>query len=162
MTTEEQFLELVQENRQKLCGVCRYYVALCDAVCEEDLFQEIVLNLWKSYPRYVKRPACQPTTWLYRVALNVAISQVRKSGTRKFQSISEVEERITDNSVEENLSARIYELISQLNQEDQALIFLYLDEKSHTEMAEILGISVTNVGTKIQRIKQKLKKLNNE
>ena len=45
MTTEEQFLELVQENRQKLCGVCRYYAALCDAVCEEDLFQEIVLNL---------------------------------------------------------------------------------------------------------------------
>ena len=87
MTTEEQFLELVQENRQKLCGVCRYYAALCDAVCEEDLFQEIVLNLWKSYPRYVKRPACQPSTWLYRVALNVAISQVRKSGTRKFQSI---------------------------------------------------------------------------
>ena len=56
----------------------------------------------------------------------------------------------------------MYELIAQLNQEDQALIFLYLDEKSHTEMAEILGISVTNVGTKIQRIKQKLKKLNNE
>ena len=171
MTTEEQFLELVQENQQKLCVVCRYYAALCSAVCEEDLLQEIVLNLWKSYPRYVKRPACQPSTWLYacqpstwlyRVALNVAISQVRKSGTRKFQSISEVEERITDNSVEENLSARIYELISQLNQEDQALIFLYLDEKSHTEMAEILGISVTNVGTKIQRIKQKLKKLNNE
>ena len=45
MTTEEQFLELVRENRQKLCGVCRYYAALCDAVCEEDLFQEIVLNL---------------------------------------------------------------------------------------------------------------------
>lgn len=162
MTTEEQFLELVQENWQKLCGVCRYYAAMCTAVCEEDLFQEIVLNLWKSYLRYVRRPKCQPSTWLYRVALNVAISQVRKSGTRKFLSISEVEERITDNSVEENLSARIYELISQLNQEDQALIFLYLDEKSHTEMAEILGISVTNVGTKIQRIKQKLKKLNNE
>ena len=162
MTTEEQFLELVQENRQKLCGVCRYYAALCDAVCEEDLFQEIVLNLWKSYPRYVKRPECQPSTWLYRVALNVAISQVRKLGSGKLQSLSEVEERVKDNSAEENLTDQMYELIAQLNQEDQALIFLYLDEKSHTEMAEILGISVTNVGTKIQRIKQKLKRLNDE
>lgn len=162
MTTEDQFLELVQENQQRIYRVCRYYTSLCSVICEEDLFQEIVLNLWKSYPQYVKRTECQPATWLYRVALNVAISQVRKSAGLKLQPISRTENRLRDNSVEENLSAQMYELISLLNQEDQALILLYLDERSHAEMAEILGISVTNVGTKIQRIKQKLKKLNNE
>lgn len=162
MTTEERFLGLIDENRQRIARVCRYYVSMSGIMSADDLFQEIVFNLWKSYPRYVKSPDCQTATWVYRVALNVAISEARKH--RKTPKVS-IDEKAADFVADDEQPERIellYSLISQLNREEQALVFLYLEEKSHREMAEIMGISVSNVGTRIQRIKLKLKQLNNE
>ena len=162
MTNEQQFLELLNENRQRIVSICRYYASMGTSLSAEDLFQEISLNLWRSYPKYVKRPDCQLSTWVYRVALNVCISQSRKKDNQMHQPINEEITSISENTTEQEQVQQLYQLIQKLNQEEQALIYLYLDDKSHKEIADIMGISVSNVGTKIQRIKLKLKQLSNE
>ncbi|MBQ6770879.1 MAG: sigma-70 family RNA polymerase sigma factor [Bacteroidales bacterium] len=162
MTNEQQFLELLNENKQRIVSVCRYYASMGASLSAEDLFQEISLNLWKSYPKYVKCPDCQRSTWVYRIALNVCISQSRKKDNQTHESINEEITGISENTTEQEQVQQLYQLIQKLNQEEQALIYLYLDDKSHKEIADIMGISVSNVGTKIQRIKLKLKQLSNE
>ncbi|MCR5658041.1 MAG: sigma-70 family RNA polymerase sigma factor [Bacteroidales bacterium] len=161
MTNEQQFLELLNENKQRIVSVCRYYASMNASLTVKDLFQEISLNLWKSYPKYVKRSDCQLSTWVYRVALNVSISQSRKKDNQVHQPINEEIAGISESCSEQEQVQQLYQLIQKLNQEDQALIYLYLDDKSHKEIADIMGISVSNVGTKIQRIKLKLKQLSN-
>jgi len=162
MTNEQQFLELLNENKQRIVSVCRYYASMNTSLLAEDLFQEVSINLWNSFPKYIKRPDCQRSTWVYRVALNVCISQNRKKDNQEHQPINEEITRISDNTTEQEQVQQLYQLIQKLNQEEQALIYLYLDDKSHKEIADIMGITVSNVGTKIQRIKLKLKQLSNE
>lgn len=161
MINEQQFLKLLNENKRSIISVCRYYASLNTNLSIEDLFQEISLNLWKSYPKFVKRPDCQLSTWVYRVALNVCISQIRKKDNMSYQPINEEVIRITEISAEKEQVQQLYQLIHKLNREEQALIYLYLDDKSHKEIADIMGLSISNVGTKIQRIKQKLKQMSN-
>lgn len=79
-----------------------------------------------------------------------------------YQPINEEVIRITEISTEKEQVQQLYQLIHKLNREEQALIYLYLDDKSHKEIADIMGLSISNVGTKIQRIKQKLKQMSNE
>ena len=94
------------------------------------------------------------------MALNVSISQSRKNKF-KFANIDDADvSNIVDENDDETAILHLYELIKQLNQEEQVLLYLYIESKSHKEISDILGISVTNVGTKIQRIKSKLKILN--
>lgn len=162
MINEQQFLKLLNENKRSIISVCRYYASLSTNLSIEDMFQEISLNLWKSYPKFVKRPDCQLSTWVYRVALNVCISQVRKKDYLLHKPINEEVIRITEITTEQEQIQQLYQLIHKLNREDQALIYLYLDDKSHKEIADIMGLSISNVGTKIQRIKQKLKQMSNE
>lgn len=162
MINEQQFLKLLNENKRSIISVCRYYSSLSTNLSIEDMFQEISLNLWKSYPKFVKRPDCQFSTWVYRVALNVCISQVRKKDNLLHKPINEEVIRITEITTEQEQIQQLYQLIHKLNREDQALIYLYLDDKSHKEIADIMGLSISNVGTKIQRIKQKLKQMSNE
>jgi len=125
-----------------------------------DLLQEMMIQVWKSLPKYSN--TFTTTTWLYRVCLNVAISFYRKSATRKHLNIPLVEELTSireeeSNEKQEQLSL-LEKFISELNDLDKALILLYLDDKSHAEISEIMGLSVSNVGTKLGRIKEKLKK----
>lgn len=162
MTTEESFLDLVSKNRQRIFRVCRYYMSLNEIMSVDDLFQEIILNLWRSYPKYVQNADCQTSTWVYRVALNVAISEARKH--RKVTKIG-IEEKHNGDAEDGEKAEQVeslYRRINRLGNEDKALVFLYLEEKTHKEMAEIMGISVSNVGTRIQRIKLKLKQMNDE
>lgn len=164
MTTEQQFLSLVEENKSSLVGICKFYVSMGAALSVEDLFQEIVFNLWKGYKRFVQKPNCKTSTWFYRVAINVSISQMRKEKRIVYQAFEDVlQEDVTESEAEEMENVTdLYRLIQLLEQDEQALVFLYLENKSHKEIAEIMGISVSNVGTKIQRIKLKLRRLNNE
>lgn len=162
MTTEESFLDLVSKNRQRIFRVCRYYVSLNEIMSVDDLFQEIILNLWRSYPKYVQNADCQTSTWVYRVALNVAISEAREH--RKVTKIG-IEEKHNGDAEDGEKAEQVeslYRRINRLGNEDKALVFLYLEDKTHKEMAEIMGISVSNVGTRIQRIKLKLKQMNDE
>ncbi len=161
MDIEQQFLELLDKNRRQIAGVCHYYSSMGTYLSEDDLFQDVLLNLWTSYPKYIKRPRCQTSTWVYRIALNVCISHCRKAGKKTQVPLNEQSVELLEDSGDKEMVSHLYHLIRQLDQEEQALIYLYIDEKSHKEIADIMGISISNVGTRIQRIKMKLKQMNN-
>lgn len=159
---ETEFIKTITEHRGILVKVCRMYCN--DPLDSEDLFQEMVLQLWKSYPKY--NGSAKISTWMYRIALNTAITRLRKNSRRPLTSgltdkhleLSDPVSRRMDMEYEQELQ----QAINSLNRFDRALMLLYLEEKSYKEMAEIMDLSESNIGVKIGRIKQKLKlKLNN-
>jgi RNA polymerase sigma factor (sigma-70 family) len=158
-TKDQEFTRLIKENKGIIYKICNSYCS--NKADRDDLAQEIVYNLWKSYGSFVDE--YKFSTWMYRVALNVAISFYRQEKKFKNQeTISEgllVFEDDDDNKyeVEQNLQL-LQEFINQLQEIDKAIILLYLDDKSHREIAEITGFSESNVATKISRIKEKLKR----
>ncbi|WP_231862312.1 RNA polymerase sigma factor [Rufibacter sp. DG15C] len=128
----------------------------------KDLFQEIVLQLWRSYPTF--KHESKVSTWMYRVALNTAVSSFRKESRRPHQSsLSDLDLQIPsapDTSAEYELKIKyLYSAIDQLSQVEKAIVMLYLEDKSYDEIAEIIGITKSNVGVKLNRIKAKLEKL---
>ncbi len=153
---EELFLSVIEKNK----GII-YKIALSfkkDEEDKKDLVQEIILQLWRSLSSYDERSKL--STWMYRVALNVAITSYRKE-KRKNEMIAPMSESIiafidNDDPNENNLHL-LQQFISELKELDRALILLYLEEKNGKEMAEILGLSETNIRTKISRIKEQLK-----
>lgn len=151
------FKEIIEQHKGILFKVARVYCP--DENDREDLIQEMMIHIWQSLPRY--NDQFKLSTWLYRISLNVAISFFRKNTTRtnRFTALNEqaTEVLIEDKTQTEQQLNLLERFISELKDLDKALIVLYLEEKSHTEMAQILGLSVSNVGTKIGRIKEKLK-----
>ena len=129
-----------------------------DSEDREDLFQEIVLQLWLSFPRF--RGESKLSTWMYRIGLNTAITRLRKKKRRPLlRPISAADQDIADKDGLNDVgyARELQHAIALLNKFDRALMMLYLEEKSYKEMAEIMEISESNVGVKINRIKQKLK-----
>jgi RNA polymerase sigma-70 factor (ECF subfamily) len=155
---EKKFIELVNDYRALIFKVCNLYCR--DPESCRDLFQEVVLQLWKSYPGFRKEAA--DSTWIYRVALNTAISNFRKEKRSPDQKPLDLEElEIPDLSIatDENESRKLLHLaIDRLSEIEKAIIMLYLDEKSYDEISEIIGISTSNVGVRLNRIKSKLNK----
>jgi RNA polymerase sigma factor (sigma-70 family) len=153
----EALAALVEEHKGILFKICNSY---CSNEAErEDLAQEITYQLLRSYERYDE--GYKFTTWMYRVALNVAISFYRKNKRNEphvpLEALStEPANDTTDASLEEKIAA-LYRFIGELKELDKALMILYLEEKPYSEIAEILGISESNAGTRIGRIKEKLK-----
>ena len=153
------FEKLIVTNQHLIHKVCNIFGQT--EADREDLFQEITIQLWSSFSTFDHRSKF--STWLYRVALNTAITQKRKEKRHPVSiSLSEKEMRIpdangTDND-EEDLKA-LRSAIHQLRTIDRAIIFLYLEEKSYREIAEVIGITPKNVGVKIVRIKAKLLKI---
>ena len=152
------FLSVIETNKGIIYKIANSYCK--DLEDRKDLFQEIVSQLWKSFDNYDNQ--YRYSTWIYRVALNVAISFYRKENRRKVLSspLSEGVFSLIDfnesNEMESNLRL-LQQFIQELKDLDKALMLLYLEEKSHREIAEIIGISETNVATKIGRIKLLLK-----
>lgn len=156
MNTEAQFIALVQKSEGIIYKISTFYSN--NDQDRKDLHQEIVLQLWKSFPHY--RGEAKATTWLYRVALNTAISLLKKEKRRVNQvPIEEAVIQLTDQSNDEyNDRIRLlYKHLDQLNEIDKCLLLLCLEEKSYEEMSEITGLTISNVGTRISRVKQKLK-----
>lgn len=150
------FEKLIFENQHLIHKVCNIYgQTVAD---REDLFQEITIQLWKSFSTFEHKSKF--STWLYRVALNTAITQKRKEKRAPVStSLSEQEMRIPEASgtyADEADLAALRSAIHHLNSIDRAIIFLYLEEKSYREIAEVIGITPKNVGVKIVRIKAKL------
>ncbi len=152
------FLSVIGSNKGILYKVANSYCK--DSEDRKDLVQEIIVQLWKSFDNYTDQ--YKYSTWMYRIALNVAISFYRKENRRKQVSnpLSEgilnfVDTNVTG-EIEENIGF-LQQFISELKELDKALMLLYLEEKSQKEIAEIIGISETNVATKIGRIKTILK-----
>ena len=137
---------------------------------KDDLIQEIMTQLWSSFEKY--DDAYKLGTWIYRISLNIAISFYRKKQTLEnhFMPLDEKLDIISndenENEVETNNLELLEKFISKLKEFDKALMLLYLEKKSHQEISEILGISTSNVSTKIARIKEGLKQqfsnLNNQ
>lgn len=158
---EAKFLSDFEQNQNIVHKVCRIYTANRDA--HNDLFQEITIQLWKAYPKF--RGDAKFSTWMYRVALNTAISLYRKS-TRQIKTldISDVAYKIKsvdyDDTEEVQLKA-LYTAIRGLNDIDKALIFLYLEDKPYKEISVTLGITEVNARVKMNRAKDKLKKILN-
>jgi RNA polymerase sigma-70 factor (ECF subfamily) len=159
--TDEKFLALLKEHKKLIYKVCRSYCS--DAAERKDLEQEIVIQLWKSFPRY--NPEYKLSTWMYRIALNTAISLYRSSRARpEMSSLSEHILEMTasphegDDAEHESSIDTLHQFIYQLNSLNRALMILYLDGNSYKDMAEVLGLTETNVATKIHRLKQALKK----
>jgi RNA polymerase sigma-70 factor, ECF subfamily len=156
------FVALVHEHRAMLYKICNLYcVSPHD---RQDLFQEIVIQLWRSYPRF--RGESKFSTWLYRVALNTAISDLRKQG-RRWAPIdpaslpTELQDMQYAREQDEQLQ-QLYTAIAQLTELEKALVMLYLEDKRYDEMEEILGINQNNLRVKMNRIKEKLRKLTQE
>lgn len=131
-----------------------------DAEHRKDLFQEILIQLWKSYPSF--RGDAQFSTWMYRVALNVAIQDFRKEKKRKllfFESyeFKEVAEEARSSLEDERLQ-QLYRAISRLDKMEKAIMMLYLESRSNEEIAEIMGISQNYVRVKMTRIRKKISK----
>jgi len=151
------FIELLQENKGLLYKVARTY---CFSEEErKDLIQEISLQVWRSFDDY--DPKYKFSTWLYRVALNVAISNLRKESRRKkinnpFQEVI-VAFIVPEEDQKNEQIAQLYSVISELKPFDRALMLLYLDENPYQEIAEIMGISNSNVATKLSRLKKVIK-----
>jgi len=153
---EKAFIELVQQNERLIYKVCSFYVS--DEFPMTDLYQEVIYNLWRSFPKF--RNESSLSTWMYRVALNTCISGIRKELKRpKHIPIAGLEEYLIEpESMEENIR-EMYKLIHQLKTLERAIILLYLEEKSYQEIADITGLTINNVATKLKRIKEKLKKM---
>jgi RNA polymerase sigma factor (sigma-70 family) len=156
MTTpalQEKFQTLVDEHKKILYKVCYSYCRNRDD--REDLAQEIIVQLWRSFASFDGR--CRFSTWMYRIALNVAISFYRRESTRTRHVLSDDEKVLNAIDETENRSAEmqaLYEFIDGLEPLNKALILLYLDGNSYSEIADVVGITETNVATKISRLKQ--------
>lgn len=156
MHTKKDFIQHIKENEGIIYKVARLYTN--SAEDQKDVYQEIVYQLWKSYPSF--KADSKISTWMYRVALNTAISNLKKEkrkGTRvtidnfllnKIDHIDTVmEERIT----------LLYAHIKKLSVVEKGIILLHLEGKNYDEIAIITGFTATNVGTRLARIKNKLK-----
>lgn len=151
----ETFINIIREHERLIYKVCSLYTTGSED--KNDLYQEIILQAWKAYPRF--KGQAKVSTWLYRVALNTAISTTRKKRIKHHY-----EEHILLNfpdpmTGDDEQYKLLYNAISLLPELERALVLLYLEDKAYSEIAEIMGISVSNVGTKLARIKEKMKKI---
>jgi RNA polymerase sigma-70 factor (ECF subfamily) len=152
MNTE--FIDILNNHRGLIFKVCNIYCA--DREDRKDLFQEIVLQIWKSLGSFRNESAL--STWMYRIALNTAITHLKKQ-KRSVSPLSiegiEIPD-INDSDEKEESMKQLFAAIEQLNKIDKSIVLLYLEEKSYDEISDITGLSKTNVGVKLNRIKAKL------
>ena len=157
-TDRARFLSLIEENKGIIYKVANAYCR--DADDRKDVVQEIILQLWRALPSYDSQ--FKLSTWMYRIALNVAISFYRRDKKKKERetainsAILELGE-VNDETERESNIHLLQQCIHELKELDRALMLLYLDDKSYKEMADIMAITETNVATKISRTKEKLK-----
>ena len=158
VNTEQEFLSVIKEYERVIYKVCYLYTSRNATL--NDLYQDVVLNLWRAYPMF--RGECKISTWIYRIALNTCISFIRKEkNVPEIVTLTPYEsEWMTEEQDSFQLMLKeLYYLIGQLGQLDKSIILLYLEEKSYEEISEITGLTVTNVATKLNRIKEKLRKM---
>lgn len=153
---ETEFLGLIHENQKIIHKICKLYRDSRED--QEDLFQEIVYQLWKSYPGF--RRESKVSSWIYRIALNTAIATYRKSkiSIDYYEEFPEHIHPSNEKTISEN-EERLFWALRKLNDSEKAVISLYLEDFNYKEIAEITGISDSNVGVRLNRIKNKLKQI---
>lgn len=153
-SSEQHFIELLSEHQKIIHKVCNLYMN--HPLDKEDLFQEITLQAWKGYAQF--KGQSKFSTWLYRVALNTAITYFKKE-RKQIQQVDEtwagdLADNTKDDSEQFNL---MYRAIGELSKIDKAIVMLYLDDLPYQEIGDMLGISPNHVAVKMNRIKTKLK-----
>ncbi|MBA4197810.1 MAG: hypothetical protein C0459_09670 [Chitinophaga sp.] len=152
---EKVFIDLIQKHQNIIHKICNVYEN--DVSNKADLYQEIILQAWKSYHSF--KGNAQFSTWLYRVALNTAITFFKQNKKQSFiihsETIPDIKEDVSA-TLQEQTQA-MYKAIAQLDKIDKALVMLYLDNYSYDEIGEIIGITANYVAVKMIRIKAKLK-----
>lgn len=158
---QRHFEKLLREHQKIVFKVASLYAGTAED--RHDLAQEICVQLWRSFGRFDEQRA-KFSTWMYRIALNVAISQLRRARGGLAGRIEPLQEHHLETigggtavAVQDERLVALYAFIGELDALNRALILLYLDDRSYAEIAQILGISETNVATKLGRIKQKLR-----
>jgi RNA polymerase sigma-70 factor, ECF subfamily len=156
---EKKFIDLIKQHQGLIHKVCFMYEQ--DPDCRNDLFQEIVLQLWKSFPTF--RGEAKITTWMYRIALNTAISGYRRQVRHiKTEDLNEKHFNISENytaSDQEEDFQRLQAAIRQLSEIERAMIMMALEEIPYEEIAETIGITQNNVRVRMNRIREKLKRI---
>lgn len=160
LDSQDRFLDLVEAHRRILYKVARAYGR--SGADADDLAQEMAVQLWRSFPRY--DPAFKFSTWMYRIALNVAISWLRRERTRTRHLVADGEQVLlalpapeADAESSAGDLALLYAAIARFEPLDRALLMLYLDGVAQQEIGSVLGITATNVATKIGRLKDRLR-----
>ncbi len=157
---QERFVALLDEHRKILYKVAGAYCR--NAEDRRDLVQEMAVQLWRSFDRYDER--YRFSTWMYRIALNVAISFLRRETVRTRHTVPaedailETASGRPEGAPEEDELRELHRLIAGLDALDRALVVLYLDGNPYDTIAEVLGISESNVGTKLGRIRERLRR----
>jgi RNA polymerase sigma factor (sigma-70 family) len=157
-TREKEFLDLIEIHKGIIHKISRMYMD--DTDDQKDLFQEIICQLWKSYDSFNHQSKF--SSWMYRVALNTAIVYFKKQKRKEdvYAAIaSEIEMPSDDAETKEIQLAHFYKALQQLDKIEKALIFYFLEDYSHREIGENLGISEGNARVKLNRAKHKLKEL---
>jgi RNA polymerase sigma-70 factor (ECF subfamily) len=155
---KEEFVSQIEKHQGIIYKVSRMY---CDKEeCRQDLFQDILVQLWQSYSTFNEQSKF--STWMYRVALNTAIAQFRKDKKNNEDTLLEIPVNIPEEeSYKEKEDRRefVQKAINKLSKAEKAIIVLYMDDYTYEEISEIAGITLSNVGVKISRIKSKLEKI---
>lgn len=156
---EQEFLDMVRAYERVIYKVCYLYTT--PRATLNDLYQDVVLNLWKAFPKF--RHECKMSTWVYRIALNTCISFIRKEkNIPEIVTLTQEADRSEEEDETEAMLRQLYRMINRLGELDKSITLLYLEEKSYEEIAEITGLTVTNVASRLNRIKEKLRKMNKE
>ena len=152
---EKEFARMVSEQKSTIYTVCYMFSKDQDEV--DDLFQEILVNLWNGYDKFEGRS--EVSTWVYRVSLNTCISQDRKKKRRKTQVLSLNINLFTDQDEDTRQVEMLRKRINQLGPFDRAIILLWLENMSYEEIGQIVGISTKNVSVRLFRIREQLKNM---
>ena len=154
---ETEFEQRIRQHEGVLHKICRLYAFT--KADRQDLFQEMVLQLWRSYPKF--SGASQFSTWMYRVALNTAITGLRKKRIVTASLDRSVQEPGDDTEYadQEERFRQMYAAIEQLGEIEKAIVMLYMEDRSYQDMQDILGISEGNLRVKMTRIKDKLRQI---
>ncbi|MEO6901778.1 MAG: sigma-70 family RNA polymerase sigma factor [Bacteroidia bacterium] len=155
---KEEFISVIKNNQNLIYKICYSYCS--DAENRKDLQQEILMQLWNSFSKFDGR--VKISTWIYRIALNTAISFYRKDSKHTDKKVTLDSSIISLSNFESDAEqdekiVLLYKFIERLDEIDKALILLYLDDNKYKDIADIIGITETNVATKISRIKKSLK-----
>ena len=155
---ETAFAQLVREQKSTIYTVCYMFSNDQDEVA--DLFQEVLVNLWKSFPTFEGRSDVR--TWVYRVALNVCVSLDRKKKRRKTVPLTMDVNPYEDENPNSKQMELLRKRINKLGPFDRAIIMLWLENMSYDEIGQVVGISTKNVSVRLYRIKEELKKMSND
>jgi len=152
---EEQFTALVSEHKATIYAVCYMFSKNADEV--NDLFQDVLVNLWQGFSRFERRSNVR--TWFYRVALNTCINADKKRKRRKTAPLTMDINLYEDTDADTKQVQMLYERINKLGVFDRAIILLWLDSLSYDDIGAVMGLSAKNVSVRLVRIREQLKQM---